>query len=84
AKIELSSSQQTEINEPYIAMANGAPVHLTTKLSRSKLEALVEDLIARTVEPMKMALKDAGVSTSQIDDIILVGGMTRMPKVQEA
>ena len=83
AKIELSSSQQTEINEPYIAMANGAPVHLTTKLSRSKLEALVEDLIARTVEPMKMALKDAGVSTSQIDDIILVGGMTRMPKVQE-
>jgi molecular chaperone DnaK len=84
AKIELSSSQQTEINEPYIAMANGAPVHLTTKLSRSKLEALVEDLISRTVEPMKMALKDAGVSTSQIDDIILVGGMTRMPKVQEA
>jgi molecular chaperone DnaK len=84
AKIELSSSQQTEINEPYIAMANGAPVHLTTKLSRSKLEALVEDLIARTVEPMKMALKDAGVSASQIDDVILVGGMTRMPKVQEA
>ena len=84
AKIELSSSQQTEINEPYIAMANGAPVHLTTKLSRSKLEGLVEDLIARTVEPMKVALKDAGLSTSQIDDIILVGGMTRMPKVQEA
>jgi molecular chaperone DnaK len=84
AKIELSSSQQTEINEPYIAMANGAPMHLTTKLSRSKLEALVEDLISRTVEPMKMALKDAGLSASQIDDIILVGGMTRMPKVQEA
>ena len=84
AKIELSSSQQTEINEPYIAMANGAPVHLTTKLSRSKLEGLVEDLIARTIEPCKVAMKDAGVSASDIDDIILVGGMTRMPKVQEA
>ncbi|GLR26661.1 MULTISPECIES: molecular chaperone DnaK [Limnobacter] len=84
AKIELSSSQQTEINEPYIAMANGAPVHLTAKLSRSKLEALVEDLISRTIEPCKMAMKDAGVSVGDIDDIILVGGMTRMPKVQDA
>ena len=84
AKIELSSSQQTEINEPYIAMANGAPVHLTSKLSRSKLEGLVEDLIARTIDPCKVALKDAGLSASDIDDVILVGGMTRMPKVQDA
>ncbi|MDX1670259.1 MAG: molecular chaperone DnaK, partial [Limnobacter sp.] len=84
AKIELSSSTNTELNEPYIAMANGAPVHLTMKLSRSKLESLVEDLIDRTIEPCKIAMKDAGVSASDIDDIILVGGMTRMPKVQEA
>jgi molecular chaperone DnaK len=84
AKIELSSSQQTELNEPYIAMANGAPVHLTFKLTRAKLESLVDDLISRTIEPCKVALKDAGVSASQIDDVILVGGMTRMPKVQDA
>ncbi|MEY3669699.1 MAG: molecular chaperone DnaK, partial [Pseudomonadota bacterium] len=84
AKIELSSSQQTELNEPYIAMANGAPVHLTFKITRAKLESLVDDLISRTIEPCKTALKDAGVSASQIDDVILVGGMTRMPKVQEA
>ena len=84
AKIELSSSQQTELNEPYIAMANGAPVHLTFKLTRAKLEGLVDDLISRTIEPCKIALKDAGVSASQIDDVILVGGMTRMPKVQDA
>ncbi|MGA1041344.1 MAG: molecular chaperone DnaK, partial [Burkholderiaceae bacterium] len=84
AKIELSSSQQTELNEPYIAMANGAPVHLTFKLTRAKLESLVDDLISRTIEPCKTALKDAGVSASQIDDVILVGGMTRMPKVQDA
>ena len=84
AKIELSSSQQTELNEPYIAMANGAPVHLTFKLTRAKLESLVDDLISRTIEPCKVALKDAGLSASQIDDIILVGGMTRMPKVQDA
>jgi len=83
AKIELSSSQQTEINEPYIAMANGAPVHLNLKFTRAKLEALVEDLIAKTIEPCKIAIKDAGVSVTDIDDIILVGGMTRMPKVQE-
>ncbi len=84
AKIELSSSTQTELNEPYIAMANGAPVHLTFKLTRAKLESLVEDLIARTIEPCRVALKDAGVSASDIDDIILVGGQTRMPKVQDA
>ena len=84
AKIELSSSQQTEINEPYIAMANGAPVHLNLKITRAKLESLVEELIAKTIEPCKMAIKDAGVKVSDIDDIILVGGMTRMPKVQDA
>ncbi len=83
AKIELSSSQQTEINEPYIAMANGAPAHLTLKITRAKLEALVEDLIAKTIAPCSIAIKDAGVSVGDIDDIILVGGMTRMPKVQE-
>lgn len=83
AKIELSSSQQTEINEPYIAMANGAPVHLNLKITRAKLESLVEELIAKTIEPCRIAIKDAGVKVSDIDDIILVGGMTRMPKVQE-
>ncbi|MGN6702778.1 MAG: molecular chaperone DnaK [Burkholderiaceae bacterium] len=83
AKIELSSAQQTEINEPYIAMANGAPVHLTLKITRAKLESLVEDLIAKTIEPCKTAIKDAGVKVSDINDVILVGGMTRMPKVQE-
>jgi molecular chaperone DnaK len=83
AKIELSSAQQTEINEPYIAMANGAPVHLNLKITRAKLESLVEELIAKTIEPCRTAIKDAGVKVSDIDDIILVGGMTRMPKVQE-
>src|SRR3569623_1626209 len=83
AKIELSSSQQTEINEPYIAMANGAPVHLNLKITRAKLESLVEELIANTIEPCRIAIKDAGVKVSEIDDVILVGGMTRMPKVQE-
>jgi molecular chaperone DnaK len=83
AKIELSSSQQTEINEPYIAMANGAPVHLNLKFTRAKLEALVEDLIAKTIEPCRIAIKDAGVKVGEIDDIIMVGGQTRMPKVQE-
>ena len=83
AKIELSSAQQTEINEPYIAMANGAPVHLNLKMTRAKLESLVEELISKTIEPCKIAIKDAGVKVSDIDDIILVGGMTRMPKVQE-
>ena len=83
AKIELSSSQQTEINEPYIAMANGAPMHLNLKITRAKLESLVEELIANTIEPCRIAIADAGVKVSDIDDIILVGGMTRMPKVQE-
>ncbi|MFL6715928.1 MAG: molecular chaperone DnaK [Burkholderiaceae bacterium] len=83
AKIELSSSQQTEINEPYIAMANGAPVHLNLKITRAKLESLVEELIAKTIEPCRIAIKDAGVKVSDINDVILVGGMTRMPKVQE-
>jgi molecular chaperone DnaK len=83
AKIELSSAQQTEINEPYIAMANGAPVHLNLKMTRAKLEALVEDLISKTIDPCRIAIKDAGVKVGDIDDIILVGGMSRMPKVQE-
>ncbi|RJG03808.1 molecular chaperone DnaK [Noviherbaspirillum sedimenti] len=83
AKIELSSSQQTEINEPYIAMVNGAPVHLNLKITRAKLESLVEELVARTIEPCRTAIKDAGVKVSDIDDIILVGGQTRMPMVQE-
>jgi molecular chaperone DnaK len=83
-KIELSSSQQSEINEPYIAMNNGAPVHLTLKVTRSKLESLVEDLIQRSLEPCRIAMKDAGVSAGDIDEVILVGGQTRMPKVQEA
>ncbi len=83
AKIELSSSQQTEINEPYIAMANGAPVHLNLKITRAKLESLVEDLVAKTIDPCRIAIKDAGVKVSDIDDIILVGGQSRMPKVQE-
>jgi len=81
AKIELSSSQQTEINEPYIAMSNGAPQHLTMKISRAKFESLVDELISRTIEPCRVAIKDAGVSVGDIQDVILVGGMTRMPKV---
>jgi len=83
AKIELSSSQQTEINEPYITMANGAPVHLTMKITRAKFESLVEELVNATIEPCRKALKDAGLSVSDIDDVILVGGQTRMPKVQD-
>ncbi|RJF97857.1 molecular chaperone DnaK [Noviherbaspirillum saxi] len=83
AKIELSSSQQTEINEPYIAMVSGAPVHLNMKITRAKLESLVEELITRTIDPCRIAIKDAGVKVSDIQDVILVGGMTRMPKVQE-
>ncbi|MFZ6862731.1 molecular chaperone DnaK [Undibacterium sp. Ji67W] len=83
AKIELSSAQQTEINEPYIAMANGAPIHLTQKITRAKLESLVEELINATIEPCRIAIKDAGISVNDINDVILVGGMTRMPKVQE-
>ncbi len=83
AKIELSSSQQTEINLPYITADASGPKHLNLKVTRAKFEALVEELIANTIEPCRIALKDAGVSASQIDDVILVGGMTRMPKVQE-
>jgi molecular chaperone DnaK len=83
AKIELSSSQQTEINLPYITADQTGPRHLNMKLTRAKLEALVEDLIQKTVEPCRIAIKDAGVKTSDIHDVILVGGMTRMPKVQE-
>jgi len=84
AKIELSSATQTEINLPFITADASGPKHLTLKLSRSKLESLVEELIARTIEPCKQAMKDAGVSASQIDEVVLVGGMSRMPKVQEA
>ncbi len=83
AKIELSSSQQTEINEPYITMANGVPAHLTMKITRAKFESLVEQLVDATIEPCRKALKDAGLKVSDIDDVILVGGQTRMPKVQE-
>jgi molecular chaperone DnaK len=83
AKIELSSSQQTEINLPYITADASGPKHLNMKLTRAKLEALVEDLIERTIEPCRLAIKDAGIKTSDIDDVILVGGQTRMPKVQE-
>jgi molecular chaperone DnaK len=83
AKIELSSGQQTEINLPYITADASGPKHLTMKITRAKFESLVEDLIERTIEPCKIAIKDAGLSTSEIEDVILVGGMTRMPKVQE-
>ncbi|MGB5442146.1 MAG: molecular chaperone DnaK, partial [Gammaproteobacteria bacterium] len=84
AKIELSSSQQTDVNLPYITADASGPKHLNMKLTRAKLESLVEELIDRTIGPCKMALKDAGLSASDIDDVILVGGQTRMPKVQEA
>jgi molecular chaperone DnaK len=83
AKIELSSATQTEINLPFITADASGPKHLTLKLTRAKLEQLVEDLINRTIEPCRLALKDAGVSASQIDEVVLVGGMTRMPKVVE-
>ncbi|MEL7466018.1 MAG: molecular chaperone DnaK [Pseudomonadota bacterium] len=83
AKIELSSSTQTEINLPYITADATGPKHLTLKLTRAKLESIVADLIERTLEPCKKALKDAGVSASEIDEVVLVGGMTRMPKVIE-
>jgi len=84
AKIELSSAQQTEVNLPFITADASGPKHLTIKITRAKLESLVDDLIQKTVGPVKQALKDAGVTASQIDEVILVGGMTRMPKVQEA
>ena len=84
AKIELSSAKETEVNLPFITADASGPKHLVMKLTRSKLEALVDDLIQRTLEPCKMALKDAGLTAGEIDEVILVGGMTRMPKVIEA
>ncbi len=84
AKIELSSSSETEINLPYITADASGPKHLQLKISRAKLESLVEDLIKKTIEPCKKALKDAEISASDIDEVVLVGGMTRMPKVQSA
>ena len=83
AKIELSSSAQTDINLPYITADASGPKHLNIKLTRAKLESLVEELIERTIAPCRIAIKDAGVSVADIHDVILVGGMTRMPKVQE-
>jgi molecular chaperone DnaK len=83
AKIELSSAQQTEVNLPYITADASGPKHLVVKLSRAKLESLVEELVIRSMEPVKLALKDAGLSPSDIDDVILVGGQTRMPMVQK-
>jgi len=84
AKIELSSSQQTEVNLPYITADASGPKHLVVKLTRAKLESLVEDLVQRSLEPVKVAIKDSGKSISDIDDVILVGGQTRMPLVQKA
>jgi molecular chaperone DnaK len=84
AKIELSGSAQTEVNLPYITADASGPKHLTVKITRSKLEQLVDDLIQRSLEPCRIAMKDAGVTTADIDEVILVGGQTRMPKVQEA
>ncbi|MEK9725142.1 MAG: molecular chaperone DnaK, partial [Rhodospirillaceae bacterium] len=83
AKIELSSTTQTEVNLPFITADQTGPKHLNIKLSRAKLEALVEELVERTIAPCKQAIKDAGLSAGEIDEVILVGGMTRMPKVQE-
>ena len=83
AKIELSSSQQTDVNLPYITADASGPKHLNVKISRAKLESLVEDLVERTIEPCRIALKDAGIDVSKIDDVILVGGQTRMPLVQK-
>jgi len=84
AKIELSSGQQTEVNLPYITADASGPKHLNIKLTRAKLEALVEDLVSRTIGPCRTALDDAGLKVSDVDDVILVGGQTRMPKVQQA
>jgi molecular chaperone DnaK len=83
AKIELSSAQQTEVNLPYITADQSGPKHLAVKITRAKFESLVEELIERTIEPCRIAVKDAGVKLSEIDDVILVGGQTRMPKVQD-
>ncbi len=84
AKIELSTAQQTEVNLPYITADQSGPKHLNIKVTRSKLESLVDDLVKRTIEPCKIALKDAGLTASEIDDVILVGGQIRMPMVQDA
>ncbi|HCL72927.1 MAG TPA: molecular chaperone DnaK, partial [Gammaproteobacteria bacterium] len=83
AKIELSSSQQTEVNLPYITADASGPKHLVQKLTRAKFESLVEELVENTLAPVKIALKDAGLDTGSIDDVILVGGQTRMPLVQQ-
>ncbi len=84
AKIELSSSNETEINLPYVTAVDGVPKHLVMKLSRSKFEQLTDDLVTRSIEPCRQALKDAGLTTNDIDEVILVGGSTRIPKIQEA
>src|SRR5690554_873653 len=84
AKIELSSSQQTEVNLPYVTADASGPKHLNIKLTRAKLEALVEDLVKKSIEPCRIALNDAGVRASEISEVIMVGGQTRMPKVQQA
>ncbi|HUO81633.1 MAG TPA: molecular chaperone DnaK [Gammaproteobacteria bacterium] len=84
AKIELSSAQQTDVNLPYITADASGPKHLNIRLTRAKLESLVDDLISRTIEPCRIALKDAGLSAGEVQDVILVGGQTRMPKVQQA
>src|SRR5205814_9916862 len=83
AKIELSSTTQTEINLPFITADASGPKHLTMKLTRAKFEALVDDLVQKAVEPCRQAMKDAGVSAAEINEAVLGGGMTRMPKVQE-
>src|SRR5690606_14004335 len=83
AKVELSSATQTEVNLPFITADASGPKHLTMKLTRAKFEALVDDLVQRTVGPCLAALKDAGLSAGEIQEVVLVGGMTRMPKVQE-
>jgi len=82
-KIELSSSMETEINQPFISMKDGQPLHLTMKLTRAKLEELVDELIQKTIGPVKAALDDANIDTAKVDEVVLVGGMTRMPKVQQ-
>ena len=83
AKIELSSKQQTEVNLPYITADSSGPKHLNINLTRAKIESLVEDLVDRTLSPCKTALSDAGLKVDDVEDVILVGGQTRMPKVQE-
>ena len=83
-KIELSTNKQTDVNLPYLTADQSGPKHLTLKLTRAKLESLVDDLVKKTIEPCKVALKDAGLSTSDINEVIFVGGQTRMPRVQEA